>query len=390
MITKKMNIKETRSELPLRNIFIVLVLCLFFPLSSCKNKSKEAEASGTDDSLVHITKAQFDQTKMQTGALQKVEFTDEIKERGIADVPPQCKATVSPVVSGAVKDIFVQPGDWVKKGQPLLSFEGSEIIGLQQSYLEISEQLKSLESEYKRQKTLFAENISSEKLFLEAESNYKKAIAVCEGLKQQILLLNLNIDHMTQGKISPSAVIYAPIAGDVIHINVDISKFIHPADVVAEIVDTRQIQLYLSVFEKDIVFIKSGQKVHFSLPESSGRVFDATVTMVGKAIDRTDRTATVQALPEDHAQATLLTGMYIDAGIVIDSKTVWALPVDALITEDNEHSVLLLQSSDNDEYIFRKVNVQTGKRNGDYMEIIPDESVTPSSVILLKGAYHAV
>jgi len=77
----------------------------------------------------------------------------------------------------------------VKSGQPLLSFEGTEIIGLQQSYLEIAQQLPWLESEYKRQKTLFSENISSEKLFLEAESNYKKVLA----LKQQLLLLHIDI-----------------------------------------------------------------------------------------------------------------------------------------------------------------------------------------------------
>ena len=368
----------------------IFAFCLFISLFSCKHGKVTNEEATEDASLVHITKAQFDHTGMQTGTLQKVEFNDEIKERGTADVPPQSKATISPVVSGSVKNIFVRPGDRVNKGQALLSFEGPEIIGLQQSYLEISEQLKALEAEYKRQKELFAEKISSEKLFLESESNYKKAVAACEGLKQQLLLLNLDIGNIAQGKISPSAVMYAPIAGDIIHINADISKFIQPSDVVVEIVDTRQLQLYLSVFEKDIVFIHPGQKVIFSLPNLPEQRFTAKVNVVGKSINQTDRTAIVQALPADDAKAALLTGMYIDAGIVIDSKTVWALPVDALITEEEENFVLLLQSCDENEYLFRKVKVHTAKRNGDSMEIIPDESVTPSSVLLLKGAYNAV
>jgi cobalt-zinc-cadmium efflux system membrane fusion protein len=370
---------------------LFFALCIFVSLFSCKGgKTAESGANSADSTLVHITKAQFDQINMQTGTLQKVEFTDEIKARGMADVPPQSKATVSPVVSGAVKSIFVRPGDRVKKGQPLLSFEGPEIIGLQQSYLEISEQLKSLEAEYKRQKDLFAEKISSEKLFLDAESNYKKAEASCEGLKQQLSLLNLNTENITQGKISPSAVIYAPITGDVIHINADISKFIHPSDIVAEIVDTQQLQLYLSVFEKDIAFIRPGEKVNFSLPDSSNQIFTATISNVGKAIDPTDRTATVQAIPSENARETLLTGMYIDAGIVTGTKSVWALPMDALITEENEHFVLLLQSSDNNEYVFHKIEVRTGNRNGDYMEIIPNDSITNSSTVLLKGVYNAI
>ena len=372
------------------NLRIFIALFIFVSLFSCKNRKQTGEESSVDSSLVYITKAQFNQMNMQTGTLQKVEFNEEVKARGMADVPPQSKATVSPVVSGSVKSIFVHTGDRVKKGQSLLSFEGPEIIGLQQSYLEISGQLTSLESEYNRQKTLFAENVSSEKVFLDAESNYKKAAAAREGTRQQLLLLNLDPEKITQGQISSSAVIYAPIAGDIVNINADISKFIHPTDVVLEIVDTQQLQLYLSVFEKDIVLIRRGQKVNFSQPDSPHNLFTATVNNIGRAIDRTDRTALVQAIPTGDARATLLTGMFIDAGIIIGSKTVWALPVDALITEENDHFVLLLQSSDDNEYVFRKVKVQTGDRNGDYMEIIPDEPVTASSTLLLKGVYNTM
>jgi len=373
------------------HITAIVFLCILTSLFSCKHEKQALdEINSSSGNYVHITKAQFNHANMQTGTLQKVEFNDEIKVRGIADVPPQSKATVSPVVSGSVKEIFVRLGDRVKKGQPLFSFEGPEIIGLQQNYLETSEQLKSLEAEYNRQKTLFAENISSEKLFLEAESNYKKATAACEGLKQQLLLLNIDTENVKQGKIMSSAVIYSPIAGDIINIYADISRFIQPSDSVAEIVDTQQLQLYLSVFEKDITSIKLGQKVNFSLPESSGQQLTATVNVVGKAIDRTDRTAMVQAHPTGNAQAMLLTGMYIDGGIVIDSKTVWSLPVDALIREDEDDFVLLLHSSDGNEYVFQKVKIQTGVRNGDNMEIIPDKSVTPSSVLLMKGVYNAM
>ena len=368
-------------------LFSILIFIL--PIS-CKNGKQQAEEENAASGIVHITKEQFNHENMQTGALQKVEFDDVVKVRGMADVPPQSKATVSPAVSGSVKEIFVRAGDRVNKGQALLSFEGPEIIGLQQNYLENFGQLKSLESEYIRQKTLFAENISSEKLFLEAESNYKRTEASCEGLKQRLLLLNIDIGKVKQGEITPFAVIYAPIAGDIIRINADISKYIQPSDVVDEIVDTKQLQLYLSVFEKDIDAIKPGQKVVFSLPESSGKLLTATVNLVGKAIDRTDRTVVVQALPAVDSRIALLTGMYIDAGIVTGSKTVTALPVDATITEGEEHFVLLLQSSDNNEYVFQKVKVQTGKRSGDYIEVFPDDIVTTSSVVLLKGVYNAM
>ena len=362
-------------------IVSIIALSMIASLFSCKQRQAANEEINADEWVVRITKEQFNHINMQTGALQEVVFNDVIEVRGIADVQPQNRAAISPVVSGSVKEIFVKPSARVRKGQALLSFEGPEIIGLQQSYLEVSEQIKSLQAEYERQKALFAESVASEKLFLEAESNYKKTMAVCEGLRQQLLLLNMDIEKIKQGKITSFAVICSPIAGDIIRINADISRFIQPSDVVAEIIDTQQLQLFLSVFEKDVVSIHPGQKVIFSLPESSTQTFDAAVSIVGRAIDPTNRTAVVQARPTNDVQAVLLSGMYIDAGIVTASKSVWALPMDALITEEEGYFVLLLQSSDDREYIFQKMKVQTGKRNGDYMEIIPDNNTACTSLV---------
>lgn len=374
-----------------RRFSSIILFILIVALVACKHKNQaNNEANNGSDSLIFISKAQFDQMKMQTGKLQNIDFDDVINVRGMADVPPQSKATVSPVVGGSVKEIFVRAGDRVNKGQALLSFEGMEIVNLQQSYLEISAQLKSLESEYKRQQTLFAENISSEKLFLEAQSAFNKAEVTCEGLKRQLLLLNINTEKIESGKITSSAILYAPIAGDVIQINTNISQFIQPSDVVVEIADTRQIQLYLSVFEKDITLIKPEQRVLFSLPETSDKLFKAKITKVGKAIDNDNRTASVQAQPTEDAPTGLLTGMYVDAKIVVDTKSVWAVPIDAIISEENEHFLLLMQSYNENQYVFEKVKVQTGKQNGDLMEIFLNETVTPSSTILLKGVYNAI
>ncbi len=366
--------------------FIIIV----FVLSSCGPKGTPAIREDSTDSLVHITKAQFDNMKMALGTLQEQMFDTEIKARGTIDVPPGGRAKVSPAISGSVKHVFVQPGDKVRKGQALLSIEGPEIIEVQQSYLEISGQMNYLQSEYERQKALFAENIASEKIYLEAESNYKKALAGFESLKQRLSLLNVDIAKTNQGQIVSQVTLYAPIAGDITLIDADINMVIQPGDVVVEVVDTRQLQLNLSVFEKDILNIKPGQKVVFALPESSAKTFGATVKMVGKAIENTNRTATVSAVPDAETLQILLVGMYIDASVTTSARPVRTLPSDALIVEGNDKFVLLLEKSDNEAYVFRKVPVHTGERKGDSVEIITDEEITPSTVLLVKGVYDAV
>ncbi len=364
----------------------ILIACI---LSSCKPNGVPAGGEESVDSLVHISKAQFDNMKMTTGSLQQQAFNVEVKARGIADVPPMGRAKISPAVSGSVKDIFVQLGDRVQKGQALLSLEGPEIIALQQQYLEISGQMKALRAEYERQQALRAEQIASEKVFLEAESNYLKATATCEGLKQQLLLLHLDINKITQGHITSLATLRAPVSGDITRIEADINMVALPGDVVAEIIDTRQLQLNLAVFEKDILSVKPGQKVMFTLPENSGKMFTATVKLAGKAIDSANRTATILAVPSDSARQKLLAGMYIDATIIVSSRTVWALPTDALMTGENNHFVLLLEKSETDGYAFRKFPVHTDKRQGELTEVMPSDEVSPQAVLLVKGVYDA-
>ncbi len=371
----------------MKYLHFIIIACIVW---SCKSKNAPTGEEESFDSLVHITKAQFDNMKMTTGSLQQHAFKVEVKARGIVDVPPTGRAKISPAVSGSVKNIFIQLGDQVQKGQALLSLEGPEIIALQQQYLEISGQMKSLQAEYERQKALRAEQIASEKTFLEAESNYQKAAATREGLKQQLLLLNLDINEITQGHIIPQAMLRAPIAGDVTRIEADINMVAHPGDIVTEITDTRQLQLNLAVFEKDILSVKPGQEVRFTLPENSGKTFTATVKLMGKAIDNANRTATVLAVPSDSARQKLLAGMYIDATVIVDSRTAWTIPTDALITEENNHFVLLLEKSEPDGYAFRKILVHTGERQGELTEVMPGGKVAPQAALLVKGAYDAV
>jgi cobalt-zinc-cadmium efflux system membrane fusion protein len=55
------------------------------------------------------------------------------------------------------------------------------------------EQLSFLKSDYDRQSELYKEQISSEKSYLKAQSDYKRTFAVHAGLKKKLELLNINI-----------------------------------------------------------------------------------------------------------------------------------------------------------------------------------------------------
>jgi cobalt-zinc-cadmium efflux system membrane fusion protein len=372
--------------------YILFALTISF-LSSCGGESKipEGENTGQEDtSLVEITQEQFSSMKMEISPLQEREFDNTIKASGKIDVPPKNRAKVTSFVGGYVKSISLLVGDKVAKGQPLLTLESPEYIDLQQSYLEIAGQMEYLKSEYERQKTLFDEKISSQKKYLEAESSYKRAKATYESLRQKLNMLRINPSQVEQGKFSSFITVYSPISGDITSINANVGMAISPVDVIMEIVETQAMHLELAVFEKDIFNLKNGQKIKFTVPQVSPDEFEAQVSQIGKSVGGNDRVINVYASLDTSTKQKLLTGMFVEAQLIADSRNALSVPFDAITAEEGNSFLLVLESEKDSIYTFRKTLIKTGERNGDWIEIIPDDNLKSDAKILSKGVYDVM
>lgn len=371
-------------------IFLVLAIVFF---NSCGGEKKSPEDENTekeDNSLVEVTQEQFNSMKMEVSTLQEREFDNTIKASGKIDVPPKSRAKVSSFVGGYVKTTSLLVGDKVSKGQPLLTLESPEYIDLQQSYLEIAGQMEYLKSEYERQKTLFDEKISSQKKYLEADSDYKRAKATYESLRQKLNMLRINPAQVEQGKFSSYITVYSPISGDITAINANVGMAISPTDVIMEIVETQAMHLELAVFEKDIFNLKTGQKIRFAVPQVGSQEFEAKVTQIGKSVEGNDRIINVYASLDSDTKQKLITGMFVEAQLIADSRNALSVPFDAVTTEEGNNFLLVLESEKDGVYTFRKTLVKAGERNGDWIEIIPDDKFSSNTKVLIKGAYDVV
>lgn len=81
--------------------------------------------------------------------------------------------------------------------------------------------------------------------------------------------------------------------------------------------------------------------------------------------------------------------MFVEAGIIVNSKTALAIPIEALITENDKNFVLLLDTS-NKEYAFKKVKVTIGEKSDKFVELISTDEINTSSKILTKGVFDVI
>lgn len=374
----------------MKKILYTLVIAQFILLSNCGEKknveSTQAENENSNGDF-NITVAQFNNSGMVLGKLEEKSFPITVQVNGMIDVPPENRAVVSATMGGYIKRTPLLIGDVVKKGQLLVTLENPEFVTLQQEYMEVKQQLNYLSSEYDRQQNLLDENITSQKSFLKAESEFKTANAKYNGLKKQLQMLNISTTEIEKGNISSSATIFAPIGGSITKVNVSKGSYVSPATPILEIIDNDHIHLELSVFEKDIMKIKKGQPIWFKIPEASDETYMAEVHLIGTSIGE-NRTIKVHGHLHDEEQNNFLTGMFIDAEIITDSKTDMALPETALVEIDGSNYLLRLQNSENGNYEFEQIQVEIGSTVDGFTALKNTEILNPSDQFLTKGAFN--
>lgn len=374
-----------------QNIYKTLTLSIIFALFSCGEKNSQStetenQNKNSVDERISVTEAQFKHSKMTLGRFEEKPYPTVVNANGMIDVPPENRAVVNATMGGYIKTTPLLVGDKVKKGQILVTIENPEFVNIQQQYMEINEQLTFLKAEYDRQVTMKAENITSQKSYLKAESDYKTAIARHTGLDKQLRMLNISPSRVREGKITSIVSIYAPISGSITKVNVTKGTYVSPANEIMEIIDTDHIHLELSVFEKDIMKVKKDQKIDFKIPEATSDTYKAEVHLVGTIIEA-NRTIKVHGHLENDANHNFLTGMFVEANIITDSHLANALPSESIIVIDDTSYVLVLDKKEGDTYYFKQEKVTVKDNYNGFSAIENKDGFKSNTLFLTKGSF---
>lgn len=401
-------------------IFVLLSVAFLFTVTSC-NKEKvsiETEKVSTHphtDSIekvtdLQITSKQFKAAGIELGNLQETGLTELLKANGTLDIPPQSIAEVAPYIGGIVRSIGVVQGDFVKKGQGVITLEHPDYIKLQESYVTIKSELDYLEKEYLRQKLLFNDKVNSGKTFQLAESNFNSAKAKLSSLERQLSLLNISTEGLDQGNISQTVLIRAPINGYVSHIHATLGSYAEPNKPLLDIIDNSKIQVNLEIFETDFNKVKVGQKFSCKLTNQDNAEIDGTITKIIKTIDNNSKSISVKGRLNNTDNLVLIPGVFVNAMIEVGNSSVTAVPEETIVRSGKNQFVFIVDrelvskppEAGKDPYsvkdangniiplVYKMIEVKTGMAENDFIEISPYEEIKPDDRIVVKGAYYLI
>ena len=375
--------------LKLSSGFVSIPLFLML-LTSCGNRQQEAETvtAGPDFGIVKLTADQVKVAGLAFGKIEKHLLSFDIHAKGKLMLPPQNDASVSAMTSGSIDRINVTEGAGVAKGDMLTTITSPAIVQLQQDFITAGTRLDLLKKEYDRQKLLNQEKISAEKKFQEIEAELKETDSRYESLKMQLELLNMRWEDVRQGRISKSAQIISPITGYVEEVMVNAGHYVTPGEPLFRIINRDRLYIELMVFEKDIPFIRTGQRVTFELANLGGEEYEARLLSIGQMVEENART--VKTIAElNNKSGFILPGMFVSAEIHTDEQNLDALPEEAVLIEDENNAWIYFTVSPegSKEMEFKRVPVKTGFREEGYIQVEPLTSIPPEARIVMKGAY---
>ena len=355
-----------------------LILC--WACGSKTTPEQSTETKNIDENIVILTLAQRKNTDIVTGKLEQRNISSIIRVNGKIDVPPQNMVSVSMPLGGYLKSTKLLPGMFIHKGEVIATMEDQQYIQLQQDYLINQSKLIFAEKEYQRQKELNQSQASSDKVFQQAESEYRTLKINLSALAEKLKLININPKSLTESSLSKSVHIFSAINGFVSKVNVNIGKYVNPSDILFELVNPTDIHLNLKVFEKDLTQLFIGQKVIAFTNNQPNKKHDCEIILISKDLSP-EHTADIHCHFENYDK-TLLPGMYMNAEIEIKNSAALTLPEDAIVNFEGKNYIFVEDKANQ----FAIIEVKIGSKADGFIEISNAETFA-NKAIVRKGAY---
>jgi cobalt-zinc-cadmium efflux system membrane fusion protein len=362
-------------------IIPVLFAVLITACNSNETKIEETKATTQDGTIVTLTDAQIKNADIQTGKPQLSSISTTLKVNGLVDVPPQNMVSVSFPLGGYLKSTQLLPGMKINKGQSIAVMEDQALIQMQQDYLVAKSKVYFLQKEFERQKILNQTKTSSDKVYEQIASEYQMEKIIFNSLKEKLLMVGLNPAKLNINNISRSINIYAPINGYVSAVNVNIGKYVNPADILFELINPADLHLALKVFEKDLSSIKIGQKIKAYLVSDTAKIFDAEIILISKNLDA-NRSALVHCHFEN-PEHELLPGMFLNAKIEVNNNAAIIIPEEAVVRFGDKQYVFVQKTT----MQFEMIEIKAGNTANGVTEIITGLPNFENITIVTKNAY---
>jgi len=275
--------------------------------------------------------------------------------------------TITPEYNGILNRVYVTEGQKVSKGQLLAKIDDG---GLSEQIAQLKIQTDLAKTTFERQKRLWDQKIGSEIQFLQAKSTYESQQEAVNQLNQQIY----------------KTTVRAPFSGTIDDVITEQGSVVAAGQTqLMRIVNLDNMYIETEVPERYVADVTVGKNVIVELPVL-GKTIETTIRQAGDVINPANRTfkaeieiSNIDKSIKPNLTARLKINDYTNENALLIPQSV--------ISENAEGSqyVYVVSSKDkNGIGIAKRVIVETGKTQGDNIEIL--KGIEAGAEIIKEGA----
>jgi len=294
---------------------------------------------------------------------------------------------VAALVGGVARQVLVELGSPVKRGQPLAVVFSNELAEAQMKYLSMRAMLHADQQKVRRTEKLVAIGAASRQELEEVKATHDARESEVAAARQRLLLLGLTprqVDHLrAAGDVVSDVSVPAPADGVVI------TRMVNPGQVVMQghelfvVADLSTVWVIGDLYERDFGEVRVGTETVVTLPATPSRRLNGRVTYIDPRVDSATRTAKIR-VEVPNREGELRLGMYVNVGFQAGTGRAVTVVPRAAVQSTGERAVVYVPLADG-EGRFVERPVKLGQPVGDLVEVV--EGLKPGERVVTEGSF---
>ncbi len=305
------------------------------------------------------------------------EYKDIIKKTvATGSVVPRKEIEIKPQESGIITELYVEPGDNLKKGDVIAKIQIiPEMVQVNSAESQLNKAkiaFKNAENEYNREKELFETGVIAKSVFEDEQMSYENAKVDLQTADNNLQLIKEGVTKSMGNQTN--TIIRATIEGMVLDVPVEVgnsvikSNTFNDGTTVAILADMGEMIFEGKVDETEVGKIKEGMDLVLTIGAIENEKFNAKLEYISpKGVEEN---GAIQF--EIKADVNLKEGQFIRAGysanadIVLDKRDSVLAINEKLLQFSNDTAFIEVEIA---EQIFEKKEIETGLSDGIQIEV---------------------
>ncbi len=321
---------------------------------------------------IRLSEAARKLAEIETAPVERRRVTVEVRMGGRVEYDETRVSRITAWVPGRLDRLYIDyTGVPVKRGDRMVSLYSPELVAAQEELL---------------QSVLAVERLEGSG----AESLKRTAEQTVEAAREKLRLWGLAPEQISEierrGTAADRVDILAPAGGVVVRKDAVEGEYVTTGTPVYTIADLSRVWVKLDAYESDLVWVRAGQRVEFTVEALPGGKFEGEIAFVDPVLDAVTRTAKAR-VNVDNPGGDLKPGMFVRAVVMAAAGSDSAgrpplvVPASApLVT--GERAVVYVEKEPG---VYAGVEVSLGPRAGDYYVV--REGLEEGQCVVTRGNF---